>query len=202
MYNPIIYCWMNARKKKAVKILQRLFCTKSKVSLKSGAEFLGNIRYGSSNSQINSWSLGTICYSLRASEIVFWKKYLSVFVHLQFKFYKNVGVARYELYFPHLNKTFLRIEYRHTNSTPRQHVSSRRLTICNVLQIMHTSANCLLIEYAAYRKFRHGFKQFFAWLPFVHVSPGALTRREVMTSKRRSYSGSPDHNRIIRNVEC
>ncbi|KAJ8980735.1 hypothetical protein NQ317_011383, partial [Molorchus minor] len=48
-------------------------------------------------------------------------------------------------------------------------------------------------------RFRRGFKQFFAWLPFVHVSPGALTRREVMTSKRRSYSGSPDHNRIIRN---
>ncbi|KAH1022774.1 hypothetical protein HUJ04_012119 [Dendroctonus ponderosae] len=48
-------------------------------------------------------------------------------------------------------------------------------------------------------RFRRGFKQFFSWLPFVHVSPGALTRREVLTSKRRSYSGSPDHNRIIRN---
>ncbi|CAG9768769.1 unnamed protein product [Ceutorhynchus assimilis] len=48
-------------------------------------------------------------------------------------------------------------------------------------------------------RFRRGFKQFFSCLPFVHVSPGALTRREVLTSKRRSYSGSPDHNRIIRN---
>ncbi|KAF7268202.1 tachykinin-like peptides receptor 99D isoform X1 [Rhynchophorus ferrugineus] len=48
-------------------------------------------------------------------------------------------------------------------------------------------------------RFRRGFKQFFSCLPFVHVSPGALTRREVLTSKRRSYSGSPDHNRIVRN---
>ncbi|CAH1379658.1 hypothetical protein MTP99_003464 [Tenebrio molitor] len=48
-------------------------------------------------------------------------------------------------------------------------------------------------------RFRRGFKQFFSCLPFIHVSPGALTRREVLTSRRRSYSGSPDHNRIIRN---
>ncbi|XP_066256638.1 uncharacterized protein [Euwallacea similis] len=48
-------------------------------------------------------------------------------------------------------------------------------------------------------RFRRGFKQFFSCLPFVQVSPGALTRREVLTSKRRSYSGSPEHNRIIRN---
>ncbi|XP_063906741.1 tachykinin-like peptides receptor 99D isoform X2 [Zophobas morio] len=48
-------------------------------------------------------------------------------------------------------------------------------------------------------RFRRGFKQFFSCLPFIQVSPGALTRREVLTSRRRSYSGSPDHNRIIRN---
>ncbi|XP_031332509.1 tachykinin-like peptides receptor 99D [Photinus pyralis] len=48
-------------------------------------------------------------------------------------------------------------------------------------------------------RFRRGFKQFFSWLPFVHVGPGTLTRREVVTSGRRSYSGSPDHHRIIRN---
>ncbi|KAH0815195.1 hypothetical protein GEV33_007596 [Tenebrio molitor] len=50
-------------------------------------------------------------------------------------------------------------------------------------------------------RFRRGFKQFFSCLPFIHVSPGALTRREVLTSRRRSYSGSPDHNRIIRNAQ-
>lgn len=48
-------------------------------------------------------------------------------------------------------------------------------------------------------RFRRGFKQFFSCLPFIDDTPGALTRREVLTSRRRSYSGSPDHNRIIRN---
>ncbi|XP_050312828.1 tachykinin-like peptides receptor 99D isoform X2 [Anthonomus grandis grandis] len=48
-------------------------------------------------------------------------------------------------------------------------------------------------------RFRRGFKQFFSCLPFVHVSPVPLTRREVLTSKRKSYSGSPDRNRIVRN---
>ncbi|KAL3278805.1 hypothetical protein HHI36_016328 [Cryptolaemus montrouzieri] len=48
-------------------------------------------------------------------------------------------------------------------------------------------------------RFRRGFKQFFSCLPCVHVPPATLTRREVLTSKRRSYSGSPDHNRITRN---
>ncbi|XP_017769026.1 PREDICTED: tachykinin-like peptides receptor 99D isoform X2 [Nicrophorus vespilloides] len=50
-------------------------------------------------------------------------------------------------------------------------------------------------------RFRRGFKQFFSCLPYVNVSPGALTRREVFTSRRRSCVGSPDHNRIIRNDE-
>ncbi|KAL1489399.1 hypothetical protein ABEB36_014301 [Hypothenemus hampei] len=48
-------------------------------------------------------------------------------------------------------------------------------------------------------RFRRGFKQIFSCLPFVNISPGVLTRREVLTSKRRSYSGSPDRHRNIRN---
>nr|XP_022911165.1 tachykinin-like peptides receptor 99D [Onthophagus taurus] len=48
-------------------------------------------------------------------------------------------------------------------------------------------------------RFRRGFKQVFSWLPYVNVSPAKLTRRGVFTSNRRSYSGSPDHNRIVRN---
>ncbi|XP_065157350.1 tachykinin-like peptides receptor 99D isoform X2 [Atheta coriaria] len=48
-------------------------------------------------------------------------------------------------------------------------------------------------------RFRRGFKQFFSCLPFVDTSPGAFTRREVFTSKRRSFVGSPDHNRLMRN---
>uniref|UniRef100_A0A6M2DY29 Putative g protein-coupled receptor n=1 Tax=Xenopsylla cheopis TaxID=163159 RepID=A0A6M2DY29_XENCH len=47
-------------------------------------------------------------------------------------------------------------------------------------------------------RFRRGFKQFFSCCPFVHVSPEALTRREVVTS-RYSCSGSPDRHRIVRN---
>ncbi|XP_044743977.1 tachykinin-like peptides receptor 99D, partial [Chrysoperla carnea] len=47
-------------------------------------------------------------------------------------------------------------------------------------------------------RFRRGFKQFFAWCPYVHISPEALTRREVVTS-RYSSSGSPNHHRMIRN---
>ncbi|KAI4457537.1 g-protein coupled receptor [Holotrichia oblita] len=43
------------------------------------------------------------------------------------------------------------------------------------------------------------FQAIFSWLPYVHVSPAPLTRRGVFTSGRRSYSGSPDHNRIVRN---
>ncbi|XP_044762535.1 tachykinin-like peptides receptor 99D [Coccinella septempunctata] len=48
-------------------------------------------------------------------------------------------------------------------------------------------------------RFRRGFKQFFSCLPCVHVAPAALTRREVLTGRKRSCSGSPDHNRITRN---
>ncbi|XP_018575891.1 tachykinin-like peptides receptor 99D [Anoplophora glabripennis] len=48
-------------------------------------------------------------------------------------------------------------------------------------------------------RFRRGFKQIFVCLPFVQMSPVGLTRREVMTSKRKSYSGSSDQNRIIKN---
>ncbi|XP_055377131.1 tachykinin-like peptides receptor 99D isoform X2 [Condylostylus longicornis] len=47
-------------------------------------------------------------------------------------------------------------------------------------------------------RFRRGFKQFFRWCPYVHLTPDRLQRREVLTS-RYSCSGSPDHNRIIRN---
>ena len=49
-----------------------------------------------------------------------------------------------------------------------------------------------------YYRFRRGFKQFFRWCPFVHLTPETLTRREVVTS-RYSCSGSPDHHRIVRN---
>ncbi|CAH0559677.1 unnamed protein product [Brassicogethes aeneus] len=57
--------------------------------------------------------------------------------------------------------------------------------------------NLSMMEYI----FRRGFKQFFSWLPFVNLSPEVLTRREVLTSKRRSYSAaSPERNRIVRNV--
>ncbi|CAH0558873.1 unnamed protein product [Brassicogethes aeneus] len=48
-------------------------------------------------------------------------------------------------------------------------------------------------------KFRRGFKQCFSYFPFVNLSPDALTRREMLASKRRSYSNSFDRNRIIRN---
>ncbi|KAJ8911952.1 hypothetical protein NQ315_012763 [Exocentrus adspersus] len=48
-------------------------------------------------------------------------------------------------------------------------------------------------------RFRRGFKQIFSCLPFVQMSPVGLTRREVMTSKRKSYSGSSDHNRVVKN---
>ncbi|GLV41044.1 Tachykinin-like receptor at 99D [Carabus blaptoides fortunei] len=47
-------------------------------------------------------------------------------------------------------------------------------------------------------KFRRGFKQFFSWCPCIHIAPEVLTRRDVLMS-RHSISGSPDHNRIIRN---
>lgn len=50
-------------------------------------------------------------------------------------------------------------------------------------------------------RFRRGFKQFFRWCPFVHLTPEVLQRREVVTS-RYSCSGSPDHNRIVRNGKC
>ncbi|XP_055586420.1 tachykinin-like peptides receptor 99D isoform X2 [Uranotaenia lowii] len=47
-------------------------------------------------------------------------------------------------------------------------------------------------------RFRRGFQQFFRWCPFIRISPDMLTRRGAVTS-RYSCSGSPDHNRIIRN---
>lgn len=47
-------------------------------------------------------------------------------------------------------------------------------------------------------RFRRGFKQFFSWCPCVEVGPETLIRRDVVTS-RYSCSGSPDHNRVIRN---
>ncbi|XP_039970274.1 tachykinin-like peptides receptor 99D isoform X1 [Bactrocera tryoni] len=47
-------------------------------------------------------------------------------------------------------------------------------------------------------RFRYGFKRFFRWCPFVKVDE-SLNRRDNMTS-RYSCSGSPDHNRIKRNV--
>ncbi|XP_036213657.2 tachykinin-like peptides receptor 99D isoform X1 [Bactrocera oleae] len=48
-------------------------------------------------------------------------------------------------------------------------------------------------------RFRYGFKRFFRWCPFVKVGAESLNRRDNMTS-RYSCSGSPDHNRIKRNV--
>lgn len=49
-------------------------------------------------------------------------------------------------------------------------------------------------------RFRRGFKQFFAWCPYVTVPPDGLTRREAVTSRYNSCSGSPEaHYRIVRN---
>nr|BAO01074.1 neuropeptide GPCR A24 [Nilaparvata lugens] len=50
-------------------------------------------------------------------------------------------------------------------------------------------------------RFRRGFKQFFSCCPFVHLTPDKLlTRREAVTSRYNSCSGSPDaHYRIVRN---
>ncbi|XP_075216071.1 tachykinin-like peptides receptor 99D isoform X2 [Lycorma delicatula] len=49
-------------------------------------------------------------------------------------------------------------------------------------------------------RFRRGFKQFFSCCPFVHVTPDGLTRREAVTSRYNSCSGSPEaHYRIVRN---
>lgn len=46
--------------------------------------------------------------------------------------------------------------------------------------------------------FRRGFQQFFWFCPFVRLRSETLQRREALTS-RYSCSGSPDHNRIVRN---
>ncbi|XKL68080.1 hypothetical protein PGB90_003571 [Kerria lacca] len=49
-------------------------------------------------------------------------------------------------------------------------------------------------------KFRQGFKEFFSCCPCINVSPPGFTRREAVTSRYNSCSGSPEgHYRIIRN---
>ncbi|XP_054262659.1 tachykinin-like peptides receptor 99D [Macrosteles quadrilineatus] len=49
-------------------------------------------------------------------------------------------------------------------------------------------------------RFRRGFKQFFSCCPFIHLTPDGLTRREAVTSRYNSCSGSPEaHYRIVRN---
>ncbi|XP_065199720.1 tachykinin-like peptides receptor 99D isoform X2 [Planococcus citri] len=49
-------------------------------------------------------------------------------------------------------------------------------------------------------RFRQGFKEFFSCCPCINVNPMGFTRREAVTSRYNSCSGSPEgHYRIIRN---